>query len=119
MSLQAFATVECSLFPSWSPNKGARPTCTCITVQQTAFSLQAGTYRDDGGGYLLGGIDNLPDARHSQGDIHGSHTGKVEGLQSHLSPRLSYALSPKGPNRGPCMCGSDGHVVDILLIPTS
>jgi len=47
---------------------------------------------------VLGGIDDLFDARHPQSDVHGRHTSKVEGFQGHLSPGLSDALGTQGPD---------------------
>lgn len=48
---------------------------------------------------VLGGVDDLFDARHAQGDVHGGHAGKVEGFQRHLSARLADALGAKSPDR--------------------
>ena len=60
------------------------------------------TYGDDRGRDLFGGIDDLPDARHSQCDVHGCHARKVERLQRHLCARLSDTLRPKRTDCGSC-----------------
>lgn len=46
---------------------------------------------------VLGGIDDLFDARNPQSDVHGCYASKVEGFQCHLSAGLSNALGTKGP----------------------
>lgn len=40
----------------------------------------------------FGSVDDLFDAGHSQGDVHGGHACKVERLQGHLGARLADAL---------------------------
>lgn len=40
----------------------------------------------------LGSVDDLFDPGHTQGDVHGGHAGKVEGLQGHLGAWLTNAL---------------------------
>lgn len=48
----------------------------------------------------LGGVDDLFDAGHAQGDVHGSHARKVESLQGHLGARLANALGTERAHRG-------------------
>ena len=55
---------------------------------------------DDGGADLLWGVDDLLDSWNSESDVHGSDSGEVESLQSHLSAGLADALSTKGSNGG-------------------
>ena len=47
----------------------------------------------------LGGVDDLFDAGHAQGDVHGGHAREVESLQGHLGARLTNAL---GTERAHC-----------------
>mmetsp|Transcript_48253 Transcript_48253/g.104506 ORF Transcript_48253/g.104506 Transcript_48253/m.104506 type:complete len:416 (-) Transcript_48253:1263-2510(-) len=49
----------------------------------------------------LRGVDNLLNPRHSERDIHRCHPGEVEGLQSHLGPRLADRLSAHGADSRP------------------
>lgn len=57
---------------------------------------------DDGRCNIPRSIDDFFDTRNAQSDVHAGDTGKVEGLEGHLSPRLSDALSPDGPNCRAC-----------------
>jgi len=47
--------------------------------------------RDDGGGDVAHGVDDLLDARHALRDVHAGHAGKVERLERHLRARLADA----------------------------
>ena len=47
---------------------------------------------DDGRTNLLGRVDDLLDSRHTEGNVHGRHAGKVEGLEGHLSSGLADTL---------------------------
>lgn len=49
----------------------------------------------------LGSVDDLFDAGHTQGDVHGGHACKVESLQGHLGARLPNALGTEGTYRRP------------------
>ena len=48
---------------------------------------------------VLGGVDDLLDAGHTQGDVHGGYSSEVEGLEGHLRARLPNALGTEGPHR--------------------
>ena len=47
----------------------------------------------------LGGVDDLFDAGHAQGDVHGGHARKVESLQGHLGAWLANALGTERAHR--------------------
>lgn len=47
---------------------------------------------------VLGGINDLFDARHPQSDVHGCYTSKMESFQGHLSTGLPDALCTQGPH---------------------
>lgn len=57
-------------------------TRTTVSRKQTRAQLPDG----------LGSVDDLFDPRHTQGDVHGGYSCKVECLQSHLGAGLTNAL---------------------------
>ena len=50
---------------------------------------------------LLGDVDDLLEAGHTQGYVLGGDTGKMEGVQGHLSGRLADGLGGHGANHLP------------------
>lgn len=62
------------------------------------FELCPDDRRRDG----FAGVDDLLDARNTQGDIHGSDTSKMEGLESHLRAWFSDGLSSNRANSSAC-----------------
>ena len=53
------------------------------------------SYPHDGGGDVLGSIDDLFDTRHTQCHIHAGDSSKMESLERHLSAGLTNTLSAK------------------------
>lgn len=45
------------------------------------------------------GVDDLFNSGDPQCDVHGRHTGEVEGFEGHLSARFTDALSTQRPDR--------------------
>ena len=56
-------------------------------------------HRNDGGADVPSCVDDLFDARNTQCDIHGSHSGEMERFQCHLRARFPDALSAEGTDR--------------------
>lgn len=64
-----------------------------LVLHRLTNKALAHTHRQRGSLDVLGQVDDLSQARHTQGDVLCRHTGKVEGVQSHLGGGLSYTLS--------------------------